>query len=713
MKKSALSRRGFLQVGASVSGGLLLGFYLPGGSRLSAQTTANAAPQDARLNAWIHIAPDDTITFMIHKSEMGQGTVTSLSQLLADELDCEWGKFRTEFPPVDPAFGPQQGVVGSQSIRTSWVPLRRAGATARQMLITAAAQTWGVDPSQCRAQNGVVTNTATGASLSYGKLAAAAAKLPVPQNVTPKDPSQYKYIGKPLKRLDTAGKVNGTTQFGIDARLPGLVYAAVARCPVVGGKVATFDDKRARAFPGVQQIVPISSGVAVVASNTWSAVQASRQLDIQWDLGPNAAVNTTAYMKTFADKTLKPGAVCNSVGNAEAALKTAAKRLDAVYQAPFLAHAPMEPLNCTADVRSDACHIYASTQMQTTVLATAVQITGLKPEQVHVHSMFMGGGFGRRATGDFIADAVEISKAVGKPVKATWSREDDITHDRFRPASLARFSGGLDADGWPVAWLNRAACPSIMKSAAGMDPRGGIDRTSSEGLDDLEYNLPNLQVEYHWTEVGIPTHFWRAVGYTQNTFFAESFLDELAAAGKKDPVELRRRLLAKSPRLLNVLNLAAEKSGWGQPLPEGRHRGVATVFNVGTFSAQVAEVSVTNGKVRVHRVVAAVDCGHVVNPMIVQQQIRSAIVYGLSAALKGEITVDKGRIQQTNFHQYDVIRIDEMPVTIDVYLVPSNENPGGIGEAGVPAIAPAVANAVFSATGKRVRQLPIRPEYLA
>jgi isoquinoline 1-oxidoreductase beta subunit len=704
-KKSGLSRRGFLQVSASVSGGLLLGFCLPGGSRLSAQTAA--AVPDARLNAWIHIAPDDTITFMIHKSEMGQGTVTSLSQLLADELECEWGKFRTEFPPVDPGFGPVQGVVGSQSIRTSWIPLRRAGATAREMLIAAAAQTWGVDKSQCRARNGAVVNTATNASLTYGKLATAAAKLPVPSNVLLKEPAEFRYIGKPIKRLDTRGKVNGSTEFGIDARLPGLVYAAVARCPVEGGKVVSFDDKRAKAFPGVKQIVPISSGVAVVANNTWSAIQASRLLDIKWDEGANANVNTPAYMKTFADKTLQPGTVCKKVGNAEERLKGAVKKVDAVYQAPFLAHAPMEPLNCTADVRPDACHLWASTQMQTVVQDVAIQLTGLKPEQINVHSMYMGGGFGRRASGDFISDAVEISKKIGAPVKATWSREDDIQHDRFRPAALARFTAGLDADGWPVAWINRFACPSIQKSSTGQDLRNGLDRTSSEGLDDLEYEIPNLQVEYHWTETGIPVHYWRAVGYTQNTFFAESFLDELAVAGGKDPVELRRRLLAKSPRLLGVLNLAAEKSGWGQPLPEGRTRGVAVVFNIGTYSAQVAEVSVNNGKVRVHRVVAAVDCGHVVNPMIVQQQIRSAIVYGLTAALKGEITLDKGRVQQSNFHQYDMLRIDEMPV-VDVYIVPSTENPGGIGEAGVPAIAPAVTNAVFAATGKRVRQLPIR-----
>jgi len=702
-----LDRRSFLKVTVLAGGAVALGLY---------QRPWSFAQEPGQRPAFLPVAfiridPSGVVTLMAKNPELGQGVKTMLPMLIAEELDVDWNDVRIEQADVHPElFGPQFAG-GSTATPINWDPLRRVGAAYRQMLVTAAAQTWGVDKSQCRAQSGTVVNTATNASLSYGKLAATAAKLPVPANVALKDPAQFRYIGKPIKRLDTADKVNGTTKFGIDARLPGLVYAAVARCPVVGGKVVTFDDKRARAFPGVKQIVPISSGVAVVANNTWSAIQASRLLDIKWDEGANAAVNTPAITKMFADKTLQPGTVCRSVGDAEAALKGAAQKVDAVYHAPYLAHAPMEPLNCTADVRPDACHLWASTQMQTVVQAVAVQLTGLRPEQIHVHSMYMGGGFGRRATGDFISDAVEISKAIGAPVKATWSREDDIQHDRFRPASLARFSAGLDADGWPVAWMNRFACSSIQKSSSGQDPRNGIDRTSSEGLDDLEYEIPNQQVEYHWTETGIPVHYWRAVGYTQNTFFAESFLDELAAAGKKDPVELRRRLLAKSPRLLGVLNLAAEKAGWGQPLPEGRTRGVAAVFNVGTYSAQVAEISVVAGKVRVHRVVAAVDCGHVVNPMIVQQQIRSAIVYGLTAALKGEITLDKGRVQQTNFHQYDMLRIDEMPV-VDVYLVPSTENPGGIGEAGVPAIAPAVCNAVFAATGKRVRQLPIRREQL-
>jgi isoquinoline 1-oxidoreductase subunit beta len=700
---STVNRRGFLQVGASATAGLLVGFYLPERSKLAAQT----APET--VNAWVHIAPDDTVTFMIHKVEMGQGTVTSLSQLLAEELECDWGKFRTEFPGIDKAFG-FQGVVGSQSIRTSWDPLRKAGATAREMLVEAAAQTWKVDKSQCRAESGYVVNNSTNAKLSYGKLAGAASKLPVPASVTLKDPKQFKLIGKSIKRLDTGNKVTGRTQFGIDVRRPGMMYAALARSPVFGGKVASFDATKAKAFPGVKQVVPVSRGVAVVADNTWSAIQATRLLDIKWDEGANANQSSANISKVFAEKAQKPGVEVSKAGDAAAGLAGAAKKVEAVYEAPFLAHATMEPMNCTADVRADSCDVWASMQMQTLAHGAAAQASGLPPEKVRIHSQFMGGGFGRRGMTDFVSEAVEVSKAIGAPVKLTWSREDDMHHDNYRPAAYSRFVAGLDANGWPVAWTNRIVSPSITNSN-GQPPQNGIDRTSTEGAHDMGYGIPHKLVDYHWTEVGIPVTYWRAVGYTQNTFFVESFMDELAAAGGKDPVELRRKLLAQNPRLLGVLELAAQKSDWGKPLPAGRFRGIAVVNNVGSYTAQVAEVSVNQGKVRVHRVVSAVDCGHVVNPAIVEQQIRSAIVYGLTAALKGQITIEKGRVQQANFNQYDMLRIDEAPV-VDVHFVASTQNPGGIGEAGVPAIAPAVCNAVFAATGKRIRKLPIRAEEL-
>jgi isoquinoline 1-oxidoreductase beta subunit len=698
---STLNRRGFLQVSASAAAGMLVGFYLPERSKLAAQATGSAA---ATLNAYIHIAPDDSITFMIHKVEMGQGTVTSLSQLLAEELDCDWGKFRTEFPPIDPAFG-FQGVVGSMSIRTSWDPLRKAGATAREMLVQAAAQTWGVDKSVCRAQSGFVVNTSNNAKLSYGNLAATAAKLPVPTNVALKDPKQFRFIGKSIKRLDTADKVTGRTQFGIDARRPGMLYAAIARCPVFGGKAVSFDATKAKAFPGVKQVVQVSRGVAVVADNTWSAIQGTRLLDIKWDEGANANQSSVAISKLFAERAQKPGVEAMKTGDVAAGLAGAAKKVEAVYEVPFLAHATMEPMNCTADVRADRCDVWASMQMQTMAQAAAAQASGLPPAKVNIHSHYMGGGFGRRGMTDFVFEAVELSKTIGAPVKVTWSREDDMHHDNYRTASYSQFAAGLDADGWPVAWTNRIVSPSI-QNTSGQPPKNGIDRTSTEGSHDMGYGIPNKLVDYHWTEVGIPVTYWRAVGYTQNTFFVESFMDELAEAGGKDPVELRRKLLAQNPRLLGVLELAAQKADWGKPLPAGRFRGVAVVNNVGSYTAQMAEISLNQGKVRVHRVVCAVDCGHVVNPAIVEQQIRSAVVYGLTAALKGEITIDKGRVQQANFNTYDMLRIDESPV-VDVHIVTSTENPGGIGEAGVPAIAPAVCNAVFAATGKRIRRLPI------
>ena len=692
-----IDRRSFLKAGA---GGLLLGFYLPERTRLKAET--NAA---SKLNAFVHIGSDDTVTLFIHMAEMGQGTVTSLSMLLAEELECDWNKIRTEFPGVDRAYGPLQGVFGSRSIRTSWEPLRKAGASAREMLIEAAAQNWGVSRDQCRAENGVVINTATNARLSYGKLAEAAAKLPVPNNVTLKDPKQFRLIGTSPKRLDTPGKVDGRTLFGIDVRLPGMQYAVIARCPVFGGKVASFDAAKAKAVEGVKHVVEISNAIAVLADNTWSAMEGRRALQIKWDEGANANASSASIRKLFVDLAEKPGAAARKEGDVEPALAGAAKRIEAVYEAPYLAHAPMEPLNCVAYVRPDSCEVWASTQIQTAARGVAAKVTGLAPEKVQVHTMYLGGGFGRRGGSDYIGEAVEVAKAVGGPVKVTWSREDDLQHDMYRPASYSRFQAGLDSDGWPVAWFTRIACPSF----GGI--QNGVDRTGVEGVADILYGIPNILVEYHAADAGIPVSYWRSVGYSQNTFFTESFVDELAAAGGKDPLELRRRLLAKSPRMLGPLELAAAKAGWGQPHPHGRFGGIAVANNVGSFNAQVAEISVSQGKLRVHRVVCAVDCGHVVNPRGVEQQIQSGIVFGLTAALKGSITIDRGRVQQQNFHQYDVLRIDEMP-HVEVHLVPSQNAPGGIGESSTPGIAPAVANALFAATGKRVRRLPIRPEDL-
>ncbi len=641
------------------------------------------------------------MTLFIHKAEMGQGTVTSLSMLLAEELECDWAKIRTEFPGVDRAFGGSQGVFGSQSIRSSWTPLRQAGASARVMLVQAAAARWGVDAAACRADRGAVINTATNARLSYGALAEDAAKLPVPAAPALKNASDFRLIGTSAKRLDTPAKVDGTATFGIDVRLPGMLYAVVARCPVVGGTVTSVDDARAKTIPGVRHVVRISSGVAVVADNTWSAMEGRKALDIAWNEGPNATFSSEQLTKMFADLVTQPGAEARKVGDANAALASAAKKIEAVYEVPFLAHAPMEPLNCTADVRADGCDVWASTQGQTAALQVAQRVTGFEPDKIKVHTLYMGGGFGRRTAPDYMGESVEISKAVAAPVKLTWSRIDDTKHDRYRPASYIRFAGGVDAEGWPVAWWARIACPAFG------GPRPGVDRAAVEGAADIAYAVPNILVEYHNPDARLPTHYWRSVGYSQNTFFTECFLDELAALGGKDPLDVRRRLLAAQPRMLAALELAAAKAGWGTPPPAGRARGLSVVNNIGSFTAQVAEVSIEANAVRVHRVVCAVDCGQVVNPAIVAQQITSGIIYGLSAALKGAITIDRGRVQESSFSDYDVIRMPEAPV-VEVHLVPSTSAPGGIGEASVPGIAPAVANAVFKLTGKRVRRLPIQ-----
>jgi isoquinoline 1-oxidoreductase beta subunit len=706
--RKKLNRRNFLQAGATAAGGLMIGFYLPERSPLAAQAPAAAnAAQPSKLNAFVRIGADDSVTLMIHKSEMGQGTVTSLSMLLAEELECDWNKIRTEFPLVDPAYGAMMGAYGSLSIRTSWQPLRQAGAQAREMLISAAAERWGIDKSQCKADNGSVVNASNNAKLSFGSLADAASKLPVPPvaSIKLKDPAQYRLIGTSKKRLDTASKVNGTATFGLDVKRPGMLYASLERCPVFGGKVASFDATKAKAVPGVKDVVQISNGVAVLADNTWSAAEGRKALTIQWDEGSRANTSSASLRQMFMDLTAKPGAVARNTGDADMAMAGAAKKLEAVYEAPYLSHAPMEPLNCVAHVTADRCEVWSGTQIQSVAQQTVAQITKLPANKIDIHTLYLGGGFGRRGGADFVGEAVEIAKAVtGTPVKLTWTREDDLQHDTYRPASYTTFATGLDADGWPIALTGRVACPSF----GGL--RNGVDSTGVEGIITNTYDIPNQHFEYHPPDAGIPVSYWRSVGFSQNCFFMESFIDEMAAATNKDPVEFRRRLLSKDPknaRYLNVLNLAADKAGWGKPLPAGHFHGVALVNNIGTFNAQVAEISVAQGKVKVHRVVCAVDCGQIINRDGVTQQIESGIVYGLSAALKIGITLDHGRVQQKNFNNYDPLRIDEMPV-VEVHLVDNHESPGGIGEASTPSIIPAVTNAVFAATGKRIRSLPIK-----
>jgi len=702
-------RRRFLKVSAVAGGGLLIGFHLPLANRAGA---AEAAGKDFAPNAWIRIDANDTVTLRVASSEMGQGVYTSIPMLLAEELECDWSRIKVEMAPADKAYtNPligQQLTGGSTAVRAFWTPLRRAGAVGRELLIRAAAQTWKVKEDECRAENGVVAHKTSQRKARYGELAAKAATLPVPSEVFLKEPGEFKLIGKSTARLDTPLKVNGSAVFGTDVKLPGLLTAVVARCPVYGGKPKKFDATKAKNVPGVRQVLSIHSGIAVVADSFWAAKQGREALVVEWDEGTHAKLDSAAIRLQLERALKKKGVNARNEGDAAKALKAAAKRIEAVYEVPYLAHACMEPMNCTAVVKKkDSCELWVPTQNQTGTQFVAAQITGLPPEKIKVNTTFLGGGFGRRSEQDFVAETVQLAMATGAPVKLMWTREDDMHHDYYRPATLNRLSATLDKDGMPLAWRHEIAGGSIFSRVFPSSIKNGIDNTSVEGAANLPYAIPNLQVTWVMENGVVPVGFWRSVGSSQNAYITECFLDEVAAAAGKDPYEYRRALLAKHPRHLGVLELAAQKAGWGTPLPAGRTRGIAVAEAFGSYCAQVAEVSMERGQVRVLRVVCAIDCGMVVNPDTVVAQMESGIVYGLTAALKGEITIKNGRVEQDNFHDYPLLRIDEMP-DIEVHIVKSSEHPGGVGEPGTPPIAPAVANAVFAATGKPVRRLPIR-----
>jgi isoquinoline 1-oxidoreductase subunit beta len=603
---------------------------------------------------------------------------------------------------------------GSTSIRAFYEPLRRAGATARDMLIAAAAATWNVDAKSCRAENGGVIHTATGRRLDYGALADKAATMPVPKDVALKEPKDFKLIGTPAKRLDTPDKVNGKTVYGIDVRVPGMKVGTIAICPVFGGKLKTVDDSKALAVKDVLQVVRVSDAVAVIGLHTGAAKKGLAALAIEWDEGPNAKLSTADIIADMAKASETGGVTVRHDGDVAKGLAVAKQKLDAIYQVPFLAHTTMEPVNCTVDVRKDACEIWVGIQVMSRAQAVAAELTGLPPEKITVHNHMLGGGFGRRLEVDFIAKAVEIAKQVEGPVKLIWSREEDIQHDMYRPYFYDRLHAGLDSKGMPVAWSHRICGSSIVARYFSLHTlKDGYDFDTVDGAKELPYSIPNVRVEYIRHEPpGIPTAFWRSVGPSHNIFVVESFIDELAAAAKKDPVDYRRALLEKTPRALAVLNLAAEKAGWGEPLPKGSGRGIAVQTVFGTFMAQVAEVEVDkNGEVRVKRVTCALDCGIAINPNTIEAQVQSAIVYGLSAALFNEITLKDGRVEQSNFDNYRAPHINEMPL-IDVHIVKSNEAPGGIGEPGTSALVPAVFNAVYAATGVRLRKPPIAADQL-
>jgi len=715
MSASGIDRRTFLRASAQAAGALTIAFYA-GPLPASAQEGPAAAPRPLPdPNAFLRIAPDGTVTVVLAHSEMGQGMWTGLVVLLAEELDLDWSKLKVEHAPVaaayaHPFFGIQM-TGGSTSIASEFDRYRQVGALARTLLVQAAAQKWNAPAAECRAVKGEVVSGTHRAG--YGELAAAAMALPRPTQVTLKPSSSWTAIGKPHKRLDSPAKVTGSASFGMDVHFPGLHTALVARSPYFGGKVQRFDGAPALKVRGVKAVVQVPSGIAVVAENFWAAKLGRAALDVEWDPGDGGTVDTTEMARAYRTLAGQPGGVkAKAAGDPAAALKTAAKVVEAEYDLPYLAHAPMEPLNCTVRITTDKCEIWTGTQLQTVDQGTAAQITGLKPEQVEIHTQFLGGGFGRRATptSDFVREAVQVAKAANLPVKTVWTREDDIHGGYYRPQFFHKVKVGLDATGAPVAWQHTMVGQSFLIGTPfeGM-VKNGVDPTAVEGVFDSAYlaDVPHHLVEHHAPKSPVTTLWWRSVGHSHSGFVMETMIDELAKAAGQDPLAYRRARLAKHPRHLAALELAAAKAGWGTPLPRGRFRGLAVHESFSSYVAQVAEVSVDQGHIRVHRVVCAIDCGTAVNPAGVAAQLESAVVFGLSAALYGEITFREGRVQQSNFHDYRPLRLFEMPV-VEVHIVPSTERPSGVGEPGVPPIAPAVANAVFAATGQRLRRLPLR-----
>jgi isoquinoline 1-oxidoreductase beta subunit len=728
MSAPVISRREFLQVSAAGAAGLVLSFYLP--------ISARDKPPAVTPNTWLKIDPSGEVSLTVARSEMGQGVRTSMAMILAEELEADWSRVRIVQADLDPKYG-SQVTGGSSSVRDSWLMLRKAGAAAREMLRAAAAEKWQVPVSECTAREGAVVHAPSGRRLGYGELAARAATIPVPQDPPLKDARDFRIVGTPVARVDGPRIVVGAAQYGLDFTVPGMLYATIARPPVFGGRVKSFKADAAKTIPGVRQVVEVPrtelpipfegtrgreghqhflwGGVAVVADSTWAAMQGMRALEVEWDEGPAAAEGTAGMRSAFQDATARPGTVVRNAGDAAAAFERATRRVEAVYELPFLAHAPMEPPNCTALVRDGRCEIWGPIQNPGGVRAALKLALGLEDSAITIHVTLLGGGFGRRLNIDFPTEAALVSRAVKAPVKVVWTREDDLGHDYYRPATYHRVRGALDDQGRVVAWWHHIVSPSVDAFYEGqVSPDNGGSELVGPGMP--AGTVPNYRLEYTHVPSAVPRGWWRAVDDTFNNFVVQSFVDELAAAARKDPLALRHELIGGTPpqsvrvnpaRLLHVFDLAAEKGRWGTPSPRGRGRGMAGICGWGSYVAYVAEVSVSSGSVRVERVVAAVDCGQVINPDMVAAQVEGGIVFGLSAALKGEITVDRGRVQQSNFHNYPVLRINEMP-QVEVHIVPSTASPGGMGEPPVPAIAPAVTNAIFAATGKRVRRLPIR-----
>ncbi|MFA9461709.1 xanthine dehydrogenase family protein molybdopterin-binding subunit [Thiohalorhabdus sp. Cl-TMA] len=710
--RATTSRRSFLKASAAVGGGLVLGLRLPTGGRYAEAADMPPGQGDFEPNAWIRISSDDQVTIIVGRSEMGQGVLTAMPMLVAEELEADWTRLTTEFAPADRAYtNPllgRQATGGSTAVRGAWRPLREAGATARAMLLAAAAERWGVRPEACRAENQVVRHPESGRRATYGELAEAAAGQQVPEAVFLKEPGQFRLLGKPTDRLDAPEKVDGSAVYGMDVTLPGLLTAQVARCPVIGGRPGRFDAEAARRVPGVRDVFEIESGVAVVAEGFWPAQKGREALQVEWDYGEHADLSTAGIQRQFREAADSGEAVsARGEGDIRQALSSAARTVEAEYEVPFLAHACMEPMNCTARIEEGICEVWVPTQDQSSTQQVAAEVSGVDPDRVYVHTTYLGGGFGRRSHTDFVADAVETAKKAKAPVKVIWTREDSTRHDRYRPATYNRLAATLDSSGAVTGWKHRIAGPSIMAYNGMLQEDQKLDPSSLEVAQDVPYAVPNIHVDYAMSNTPVPLWWWRSVGASQNGFIREAFFDEVAAAAGADPFELRRRLLRDHPRHLHVLELAAEKAGWGSPLAEGRSRGIAVVHSFGSYCAEVAEVSVGADKaVRVHRVDVAIDCGQRVNPEIIAEQMESGVAYGLSAALQEAVTVQRGQVQQSNFDDYPILRMDQMP-EVHVHMVESDQDPGGIGEPGTPPIAPALANAVFAATGDPVRRLPL------
>jgi isoquinoline 1-oxidoreductase beta subunit len=734
---SVVNRRDFIKTGAAGGTALVIGFYLPAGARAQEPPQQEKKPSNP-LNAWVRITPDNRVTLILGKSEMGQGIMTALPMILAEELYLDWKNVRIEQAPTNPKIY-DHGTGGSGSVSGSWLPLRRAGAAAREMLVSAAAARWNVNPNTCVAKDGGVLHGARKNFLTYGELVEDAAKLPIPDfNTVPlKNSDDFTIVGHDTRRFEARGKATGTAKFGIDSRMPGMQYAVIARCPVFGGKLKSFDALKAKAVPGVKEVIAIdpvgagaftAGGVAVLADNSWAAIEGRKALQTSWDEGPAASESTDSLRKQFLDNAAKPGKVVRNDGDAEAALSAAAKKIEATYEFPFAAHATMEPMNCTVHVRPDGAEAWIPTQAPQWAQEIIAKVSGLAPEKVIVHTTLMGGGFGRRYQADFVMEAAQVAKVSGKPVMVLWTRDDDMQHGFYRPASYHRFAGALDEKGKLAAWKHFQTSTSI---EAMWNPKGEEAAEKSEFATAafIPYQTPNYRIEYTLAKSSVPRAWWRSVEHSTSGFVVESFVDELANAAGADPLEFRLRLIGEdrkvpdftdpkqgkpldTARLKGVLRLAAEKADWGKPLPNGVFRGIAGYYSFESYTAAVVEASVNDGVVKVRRIVYAVDCGRPINPEGVRAQVESAAIYGLSATLHDAITIKGGRVEQTNFHDYQMPRMSETPKT-EVHVVMSKEEPTGIGEPGLPVIAPALCNAIYAATKKRIRRLPIRSEDLA